>query len=334
MTNQKQTQMNIPKKPIVSLLYNGKNCTKDFSAYLNSISFQDFEDEQSDELVLNLNNNDGYFTDIWYPNKGDKLTCTIQYGSDVFNCGTLAIDDNNFDFSSGGDTVEIRALATSTNFSLRTNKTKNHSGKTLNQIAEPIGKSYGFKVAKETGNIKVGNIIQKNESDIAFLKRIAREYGYIFNIKDNLLTFIQIESLENQKALFSLYKEDLSDIHLNDTTTKLYGKCKVSYLDQKSKSIKTYTAIGNTELTDTLTIHKRCLSLEEAKKVAHAGLKNSKREITGSVKLTNPVNNFMAGINFDIFGISRFEGLYHIKSSKRTINENGYIVSGEIQKCI
>ena len=138
--------MNNVRKPIVKLLYNEKDCTKDFSKYLNFISYPDFEDEQSDELNIHLNNNDGYFNDLWYPDKGDKLTCSIEYGSDTFDCGTFTIDDNDFDFSLSGDFVEIKALATSINNSVRSNKIKNHSGKTLNAIAQSIGDNRGFKV--------------------------------------------------------------------------------------------------------------------------------------------------------------------------------------------
>ena len=202
-----------PPKPTVNLQYNGVDCTKDFSKYLNRLTFQDFEDEQSDELTITLNNNDGYFTDLWYPDKGDKLTCNIEFDGETFNCSTLTIDENSFDFSVSGDTVEIKALATSTNFSVRTKKFKNHTGKSLIQIASEIGKSYGFTVLGNEGSLKVGAVIQKNESDIAFLKRIAKSYGYIFNIKEGYLTFIKLSDLEEQEPLFTLSKTDLKRLN-------------------------------------------------------------------------------------------------------------------------
>lgn len=336
-------------KPQVNLLYNGKDCTKDFSKYLNCLTFQDFEDEQSDELTITLNNADGYFSDLWYPEKGDKLTCDILFNGDTFNCGTFTIDENSFNYGINGDSLEIKALATSANFSVRTNKVKNHTGKSLIQIANEIGKSYGFTVLGDEGNLKVGSIIQKNESDIAFLKRIAKQYGYIFNIKDNYLTFIKLDELETSQALFTLLKEDLKSCNLNDTITKIYGKAKIQYLDRTTKTVKTYTAIGNTEITDTLNIYDKCGSLEEAQKKANAALKNGSKEITGTLELSLPVQNrlktkdenakkpelgFVAGANFNLTGLGKFEGKYHIKSSKRTINTSGYSITGEISKCI
>jgi uncharacterized protein len=326
-------EINKLPKPKVNLLYNGKDCTADFSKYLQSITFTENEEEESDELSLNISDYDGYFSDLWYPRKGDKLTCDIIYGNDIFKCGTFTIDDNNFDFTTTGDYVDIKAIATSTNFSVRTKKAINHSGKTLTQIANKIGKSYGFKVLGTTGNIKIGTIVQKNESDITFLRRVSLQYGYIFNIKDNYLTFIKSEELGNAKSLFSLSKSDCSLIHLNDTATKIYGKCKVQYLDLKTNTLKNYIANGNTEITDILTIHKRCDSIEEAKHVAEAALKNSHREISGNITLGKPINNFIAGVNFELNGVGRFEGKYHIKSTQRKVDNSGYKVEGEIIKC-
>ena len=94
-------------KPTVTLLYNGKDCTKDFSKYLSSLTFTDFEDEQSDELNITLNDSDGYFSSLWYPDKGDKLTCSIEFDGTEFDCGTLTIDENNFDFGLSGDTPVV-----------------------------------------------------------------------------------------------------------------------------------------------------------------------------------------------------------------------------------
>lgn len=320
-------------KAAVNLLYNGKDCSEDFSKYLNSVSFREYEDEQSDELSISLNNNDGYFTDSWYPEKGAKLTCKIIYGTETFDCGTLAINENSFHFSTSGDTVEIKALATSTNFPVRTQKVINHSGKTLNQIASAIGEIHNFKVLGTDGNVRVGTVVQKNESDISFLKRIAKQYGFIFNIKDGFLTFIKTEELETSESLFALNKTDINSLTLNDTVSKIYGKCSVQYLDLKTKTLKTYTANGNTNISDTLKLYKRCGSLEEAKRFAESALKNGSREITGTIKPKTPLKNFMPGVNFEISGIKRYDGKYHIKSTTLNVSSSGFTQEGEISKC-
>lgn len=336
MAEEKQSKVkNKPIKPVIKVLYNGKDASVDFSKYLASFTFKEFEDEQSDEINILLNNNDGYFTDLWYPEKQDKLAVTIEYGADIFELGTFTIDENSFDFSTAGDMVTIKALATSINFSVRTQKIKNWSGYTLNKIADEIGKNYGFKVLGNQGNVGVGTIVQKNESDIAFLKRISKLYGYIFNIKDGYLTFISSDELEGSEALINLSKStDIESLNLTDTTAKIYGKCQIQYMDLKTKTIKSYTATVNDKTSDTLHIYKRCASFEEAQRIALYALKNSAREVFGNVVLSKPNKSFMAGINCNITGIGKFEGKFHVKSHTIKIDTNGFKQEGEIIRCL
>lgn len=347
-------QNKIPK-PTIVLTYNGNDCTKDFSQYLRSLSYTEYEDEQSDELNIVLNNNDGYFSDLWYPEKGDKLTCSINFDGMTFDCGTFTIDENSFSFDLSGDNIEIKAIATSPNKPVRTRKYKNYSGKTLKEIAEDKGKDNGFTVIGSEGeDLLCGTVIQKNETDIAFLRRISKKYGYTFNLKDNYLTFIKAEELENSEPLFSLSKTDFRNIRLSDSLTKVYGKAEVKYFDKTTKTLKTYVAQGKETNSDTLKIYEKCSSLEEAKIKANAAIKNGAREIKGSVDISlpynkkafakivseftktiepvNPFTGFVAGANFEITGIGRFEGKYHIKSSTRTIDSSGLNLTGEVVK--
>ena len=85
--------------------------------------------------------------------------------------------------------------------------------------------------------------------------------------------------------------------------------------------------------------------MEEAQKKASAALKNGSKEINGTMELSlpikmkdetviNPVIGFIAGVNFDVTGIGKFEGKYHLTSTKRTISSNGLSISGEVSKCI
>jgi len=327
-----QTTISKPEKPTVKLLYNNKDCTEDFSKYLNSVTFREFEENESDELSLILNDNDGYFADLWYPEKGDKLTCTILYGTDVYDCGTFTIDENSFSFTTSGDTLEIKAQTTPKTKPVRTKKTINYTGKTLVAIAREIGERQGFKVVGSEGFINVGKIVQKNETDLEFLRRVASEYGYIFNIKDGLLIFTSKSTLYNSDSLFALDKTDLRSLKLTDSLTQVFGSVKVSYYDLKTKKVVTYTAKGNKDITEERIIHKRYSSFEEAKIAADAALKNLSREVKGRIELKMPEKLFMPGVNLDLTGIGKFEGQYHITSSERRVTPNGYTITGEIRK--
>ena len=94
--------MEAVKKIKIDLKYNKYNVTKDFSKYLQSITYTDYEEESSDELSVQLRDNEKLFQNEWYPEKGAKLTCVLGFTNsrEQLNCGTFTIDENRFNFSS------------------------------------------------------------------------------------------------------------------------------------------------------------------------------------------------------------------------------------------
>lgn len=322
------------KKIKIDLKYNKHNITQDFSPYIQSVTYTDYEEEQSDELSIQLRDNKSLFQNSWYPEKGAKLKCIIGFenAAEQLNCGTFTIDENNFNFSTSGDTLDIKALAATTNSPLRTLNTTYYEKTTLVKIAQKIGEKYGFKVNGSQGNISISRVNQTNESDMSFLKRIAQNYGYVFKITDNVLTFMKLETFENSDVLFTLTKSDIRDFSVQDTSTKEYKACSVKYFNPKTKKLCSYTA-KREKGTDTLKITQKCTSKEQAMKIAEARLKSGSQEITGSITLKEANCDFCAGVNFAISGFGRFDGIYHIKQSTHSVSNSGWEVSGEIIKC-
>ena len=326
--------MEAVKKIKIDLKYNKYNVTKDFSKYLQSITYTDYEEESSDELSVQLRDNEKLFQNVWYPEKGAKLTCVLGFTNsrEQLNCGTFTIDENSFNFSSSGDTLDIKALAATTNTPLRTGQTTYYEKTTLVKIAQKIGEKHGFKVIGSEGNISIDRVNQVGENDLAFLKRISQNYGYVFKLTDGLLTFIKKEELTNSDVLFTLTKNDIKDLSLQDASTKVYKACSVKYYNPKTKKLCSYTATRD-KGTDTLKITQKCTSKEQAIKIANARLKSGSQEITGSITLKEANCNFYAGVNFSISGFGNFDGIYHIKQSTHSVSNDGWEVSGEIIKC-
>ena len=322
------------KKPYVQLFYNGYNVSADFSPYVSEIIYTDYEKEQSDELTVKLSDYNGFFTGDWHPKKGDKLTATIGYvGKSELKCGTFTIDEISFNFDASGDLADIKALAATTNSPIRTQNSRFFENKTLIQIAQYFGKIHGFKVVGSEGNVNVGRQNQFNETDLSFLARIARNYGYIFKLTDNLLTFTSAESLNSSNALFTLNRKDISSLSLNNASTKKYKACSVKYFNPKTKKLCTYTA-KREDGTDTLKLTQKVSSKAEAIRIANANLKLGSKEITGSISLSEANELFCAGINFNLLDFGNYNGIYHISSSTHSVSSNGWEVSGEIEKCM
>lgn len=318
--------------PKVLIEYNGHNVTADFSPYLIEVSYIDYEKEQSDELNIVLKD-DGRFMNSWRPVKGDKLSCTMFLGSCVENkCGTFTIDEVEFNGDESGDTCTIKALAVSINQSVRTRYTRGYKGKTLVQIAKEIGKRHGFKVAGALGNVVVSNFVQKNETDLQFLNRLASLYGYIFKITDNVLTFIRQEDLEGINSLLKVDKTQIKSYSFNDTGSKKYDACSVSYYDPKTKTLKTYTAKSGTATTkkDVLKLKTRCSSLDAAKRMANNALKNSSQEITCRIEFKNAIGPVCAGVNIGLMSdFGYYNGKYHLTQTSYRVTSGTYEITAE-----
>ncbi len=290
----------------IDLKYNNKDVTKDFSKYLQSVSYVDYEEEQSDELTLHLKDNDKKFQRDWQIKKGSKFTfkAGLKGTKTQVKFGTFTVDEPEMTFSVDGDTLDIRCLAATSNSPVRTSNTRYFNNKTLVQIAKYFGNIYGFKVVGEQGNVNVGRVNQVNESDLAFLRRISKIYGYVFKLTDGLLTFTKIDTLTNSDASFTLNREDITELRLVDTNTKVYKACRVQYFNAKTKKTVSYTA-KRKQGTDTLKLNIKCNSLDEAKRVANANLQSGSKEIKGSITLKDINTLFFAGVNFAIKGFGR-----------------------------
>ena len=233
----------IVKTPQAIILYNNKNITKNISKYIQSITYTDYEKGQSDEVTITLNDFDEFFQTDWHPTKGDKLSVQIGYsGERLLNCGIFTIDESEFETSVDGDVFVIRALAASINEKIRQKNIKSYVNKTLVDIARIIAKKHGYTVAGSSGFIKIPYEAQYNESDIAFLSRIASTYGYIFKLTNDVITFVPVEKLEQAKTVLEISKKDIERARFTNTATKTYTACRAKYLSPKSGKLISYTA--------------------------------------------------------------------------------------------
>ena len=312
---------------------NKHNVTEDVSKYLMSLTYTDYEKGQSDELSLELKDNDKLFQNDWRPRKGDKISAKIGYNNlPLLNCGTFTIDEVEYGKSSDGDVFLIKALAASINQKVREKNNKSYKDKTLVEIAKHIGTKHGYKVAGASGFLKIPYVAQMNESDLAFLSRIASEYGYIFKLTNNIITFTPVENLENSKTVNTYTISDIEEIRIKDSGVGTYNKCSVQYLNNKGKTV-TYTAKSEALSTnkETLKLSGRCSSKEEAVRKAKAGLKQSTKSLSGSINFKQGQTKAIAGVNIELDLGNSFSGKYHIKQSTHTVNRDGYTTSVEIE---
>lgn len=323
------------KKPIAIIIYNNKNITKNISRYIQNVTYTDYEKDQSDELTITLNDIDAYFQNDWFPVKGDKISALIGYDDEkLLNCGTFTVDEPELEMTPEGDIFHIRAIAASINQKIRQKNSKSYVNKTLVEIAKQIAKKHGYTVAGSAGFIKIPYEVQYNETDLAFLKRLAASYGYIFKLTDKVITFIPVEELEKSKSILKITRADIENGVLRDTAAKTYTACTVKYLSPKTGKLVSYTAKSNKKglKTETLKLNTKFATKAQAKAAAEAGLRRGSKAIQGSIDFKKGQKNVIAGVNIEAEFNNRFSGVYHITQSTHTVTPEDYKTSAEVEK--
>ena len=318
-------------KPMFKIEYENKDITASIAPCVLSVVYSDFEHGQSDEVEILLEDKNHLWKSGWYPVKGDSVSLSIGYESEkLLNCGSFEIDE--MEFASPPDTITLKALAANIKKALRQNNSVAYENKTLFQIAQKIAAKHNLSLVGNVRDIKIKRITQNQKRDLAFLKDLAEEYGYIFKISDNKLTFYETAKLKTQNPALIINRKDILSYSLRDKTHEQHKGCEVVYLDPKRKNTISASINGTSAKADVLKLNTRCENKEQAILKANAALdKNS--EIEGNITVMgNP--HLVAGLNIELKGFYNLSGKYYITNAKHTIDKNsGYKTEIEVKLC-
>ncbi|AOJ06388.1 phage late control D family protein [Burkholderia mayonis] len=339
-------------RPTFVLTYEQKNITTDVAPYVTSVAYTDFLSGQSDEIEVVLEDADGRWRDAWYPGKGDALALQIGYlGAPLLPCGRFEIDELSFD--DPPSTVTIRALATGVAAPLRTNHSKPYEQTTLAAIAARVAKRNRLTLTGKIREIRIDRITQYEEPDVAFLARLAREYGYAFKIVGDKLVFTELADLRDTDAALRFTRGDLKSIRLIDKIKDVYADAKAGYLNPKTKKLIVYgvkgggvDVVGGSDAPggktespgretsgDTLRVTARAGSKATLEAKAQAALDRANlQQTTGTFELDGNTR-LVAGNSLDLAGYGRLSGKYLIESARHRIDRSGgYTTEIEVKR--
>ena len=325
--------------PKFTVLYNNKNITADISKYIISLTYNDKTEGESDEIEIEVEDVDLRWQNSWYPEKGAKLTVSIEN----LKCGVFEIDE--IQLSGPPDVVSIRGMATGIVNSLRTKKSDAHENKTLKQIAEKVASKNNLTIQGTIPNITFGRITQNKETDLAFLKRISQEYGVLFSVRENIITFTSIYDVEKRNVSFSVDKSEISSYSLKDKADGMIKNASVKSKNSKKnepvtanldfeKYKKEQGYSSDTPVTDDSGVtHTRAENKQQAEAKAKAIMHLSAgNQMEGNIEMQGTILA-IAGNNFQLTGLGKLSGKYHIKSSSHKIDKSsGYTVGLEIKR--
>lgn len=325
----------------IKILYNNKDITTDISESLEEFTYADKTSGEADELTIRLHNIQGLWGLEWYPEKGAELQASIIQGTQILECGKFFIDQLQLTGNkSSGDTVTIKGLSTGIKQGVRTIVSHANENKTLKQIATSIAAKYGWKVQGNIPDIKIGRTTQTRETDLHYLARIASQFGMIFSVRADLITFTSIFDLENKNAALTLQRRDITSWDITDKTLHVYIEAISSHYNVKEKKIVQFITPGGkvipyaTQTTGNfLNIKSRAENEQQADLISKAAIyQNNSLQQEGSVSMPGNII-VVAGINIIIEQLGRFSGNYHVVGSTHTVNKsNSYVTNAEIKR--
>lgn len=227
--------MTSARKPTWLITYEGTDVSDDLTTMVTGVTYTDNLHGKADEIEVTVEDRDGRWQAGWYPTKGDRIDLKIGWeGDPLLPCGRFKVDQ--VDLAGPPSVVTIRGVSAGTTAPLRTAKSKAYGG-TLRDVVQQVATEFDLKVVGEVADVPITRVTQANEATVAFLKRLAEEYGYAFTIRDDQLVFFEIAQLETAPHVAELDRTGLTSYRFSSKTLGTYAACEVTFLDPATKKL-------------------------------------------------------------------------------------------------
>lgn len=307
--------------PDFKILANDNDVTAHIAKNLISLRFKDEAGIVSDEITLNV------YGTFKRPKYKDRLKLWLGYKeSGLWYCGSFAVQ------SSERTESTTTITATGVDFSGGLKKKKNRAWEkvSLKEIVEKIAKEHGLSAVADYGEIKIAYAGQHDMSDLAFLKKFAKDFDAVFNVKDNQIVFLR-KGNKGKSTIpkVSISLSECSSYRIKYSNKTLYGSCKAVWHDTKENAIKE-VVVGNGE-GEQIKLEQSFKNAAEAKEKAKAKLERANSGIvSGSLEIYG--SKVFAGGILSLSNAGEDSGEYRIKSVNHSLSADSFMTSVEFEK--
>jgi phage protein D len=220
---------------------------------------------------------------------------------------------------------------------MRTRSSVGYENQTLGQIASTIATKYGLEIiaASGTSDLKFARVTQRQETDLAFLRRLARAHNYEFTIRGKQIVFYSRPSLEAADPVATIARTDLMRFAFRIRTHRVYKAAQVSYQLPESKNLlaQKVMAAPAAPTGDTLTLTVRCENGQQASLKATSALHGTNMLRTTASLTASGETVYTAGNNLRITGFGLNDGKYLIESARHRLERaTGYTTQFEARR--
>jgi phage protein D len=326
----------------ISLTYEGKDITKDVEDYVISLVYTDYAHGKSDSLEVVFEDRDRLWQSAWFPEKGAKLKAEIicknweAGATKKLPCGVFTIDE--VELEGPPDRVNVKAVSALVTTAIRLEKrTKAYENTSLRQIANDIAGRHGLQLFFEGEDVEFKRLDQREESDLAFLKRIAEANGFHVKLAEEKLILYEGKRFDARSPSLTLKRGTayIKSYRFSSKAFEIYKACEVKYWDAEKKEVLTYRFEPEDapRVGHVLKINERVESRSAAEKRAKAELrKRNKNELKAELTLMGSPE-LSAGLNIRIEGFGVYDGVYFIEEARHEVSQ-GYTTTINIRRVL
>ncbi len=347
----------------------GHDATGHISPSLLTFTYTDNISGKADEVQISLQDRDGNWSGPWEPSKGmdvvARLECQNWFAdgeSLTLNCGSFRIDE--VDLKGPPDIYSIKAVTSDLTSALRdTTKTRGWENTNLQEIANQVAGEHGLALHYDGPSHSMKRQDQREEADLPFVHRIAKERGMECKIYDKKLILFDSQQQESKSSSITLTRKDsvvLQYSFSGKSSQTSYSKAEVKYTDTATGTTHTATAAASPAAASTsersgstsreflaifdeeesseggektLQLNERVESSAEAIRLADKRLHDAnKKENKASLScMGHP--GLVAGITVQLADFGNFSGAYIIEKATHTLSGQGYTTNIELRKC-
>lgn len=320
--------------PKFKILADKADITSLLNGRLLSLTITDEVGLVSDTLTLELDDRDG---ELDIPPRGAEMEAFIGY-DDLYTMGKFVVDE--VELKTPPATMTITARASNSAFkdmgAFKSPRSYSWQEYTLLGIVQTIAKRYGLKesVADTYKKIYVKHLDQTDESDCAFIQRLATDYGASVKVAGGQLLFIEPLSGKfpdgTPMPAIPIKESEIVGFQMRLAERGKYEKVIAKYYDFDEAEEKQTTA-GNG--SPAFTLRDTFTSLAQARLRATAKLdeiSSGTRTLTLDL-IGNPLVCAESVIDFPSVR-PEVAGCWVVKSARHTLTATGYKTSLETTK--
>lgn len=311
------------KSPSFRIVANGKDVTDDLGRYLVSIEYTDDIDNEADGFTIKFQGES--FTP---PSFKDVLKVWLGYEGDMWYIGSFSVLKSRLEY----ETMEVEITATPVDFGsdIKEKRTTSYENTTLDKVLQKIAGRHGLSVKNSFPKHTYTHKAQTNESDLVFMRRLARELGATFAIKNNTILFRPKKGGDQDSELpaLSIDAKNTKSLWFETLDKTVYKSAKASWQSTKENKTKSVTVGSGSPV---LQVRGAFKDESDARTKAKSKLEASNRgTVRGGFELEG--SNIIAGAKIEITGIpAGWPSSFGVKQVRHSLGGDGYTVSVEFE---